>query len=308
MRRASLLLLAVLALNACKSDAKKEDAKPVTPVNNNIVVAIGKVEPEKKITELSAPASGIVVAVLKTEADSVKQGEVLVQLDETTDRQKLNEFKAQIQSQETQVRVDVSRLKEFTVQLSNKRTQLEKLKRLVSTGAETQQSVDDLQTQIGVLESNLQEATAKVQLAKDRIREINAQLQTAQTELLKKQFHAPYDGVLLDMQLKKGEAATQYQTYATLAPAGNLMVRAEVDELFSAKVKTGQPVDVSFVGSEAVVAHGTVSLVGAFLRKKSLFSDKANDQEDRRVLEVQIALQQPVQLIINAKVECKIKL
>jgi multidrug resistance efflux pump len=126
--------------------------------------------------------------------------------------------------------------------------------------------------------------------------------------LLKKQFRSPYDGVILEMQLKKGEAATQYQSYASIAPAGSLMVRAEVDELFSARVKVGQPVDVSFIGNEQVVAHGTVSSVGAFLRKKSLFSDKANDQEDRRVLEIHVTLQQPVQLIINAKVECKIKL
>lgn len=110
------------------------------------------------------------------------------------------------------------------------------------------------------------------------------------------------------MQVTQGAALNQYATYAEFAPEGALIVRAEVDELFSQKLKVGQQVDIHYAGSQEVIAKGDIKMLSPYLKKKSLFSEKANDQEDRRVREVRISIKDNTDLVINSKVECVIKL
>lgn len=110
------------------------------------------------------------------------------------------------------------------------------------------------------------------------------------------------------MQVTQGAALSQYATYAEFAPAGALIIRSEVDELFSQKLKVGQQVEIRYAGSQEVIATGEIKMLSPYLKKKSLFSEKANDQEDRRVREVRISIKGNSGLIINSKVECVIKL
>jgi len=106
------------------------------------------------------------------------------------------------------------------------------------------------------------------------------------------------------MKVNPGEAITQLSDYAEFAPRGNKIIRAEVDELFASKIATGQLADIRYTGTEKVIARGRVKVLSPYLKKKSLFSVKASDQEDRMVREVKIALEGDAGLIINEKVEC----
>jgi len=62
------------------------------------------------------------------------------------------------------------------------------------------------------------------------------------------------------------------------------------------------------IGGDQSITTGTIESVSPYLRKKSLFSEKAGDLEDRRVREVVIRVQDASHLLINAKVECIITL
>jgi hypothetical protein len=85
-------------------------------------------------------------------------------------------------------------------------------------------------------------------------------------------------------------------------------VRAEIDELFAGRVSEGLAAEVRFIGIETSVAKGTVTFVSPYLKKKSLFSEKAGDQEDRLVREIRIVLDEGSGLLVNSEVECIIKL
>ena len=87
-----------------------------------------------------------------------------------------------------------------------------------------------------------------------------------------------------------------------------MTVRTEVDELFAGRLRQGLDADIRFVGSDSVAARGKVIFLSPYLKKKSLFSQKANDQEDRLVREVRIKLEGENGLILNSKVESVIKL
>lgn len=313
MKNQILVLAAIALLSSCgkpesESNDNSQNTKTLAESKTDLIVAVGKVEPENEIVKLSAQSGGIVTSVLKRDGDKISQGELLVQLDDDIEQSKINEIRMQIQSQRNQIEIEQSQLKEAEINLSNKKALFSKNKRLVETGAETQQSLDDLAIEIKVLEVSLDRLKAKIQFATNNLNELNAQLKTAETEAEKKLFKAPDNGLLLDITVSKGESVSQYSTYAEFAPQGNLIVRAEVDELFSSQVKVGQKVDIVFTGSDRVIATGEVFLVSPYLKKKSLFSEKANDQEDRRVREIRIRIKDSSNLVINSKVECKIKL
>jgi hypothetical protein len=54
------------------------------------------------------------------------------------------------------------------------------------------------------------------------------------------------------------------------------------------------------------LSTGTVYFTYSFLKKKSLFTDQSGEKEDRRVRTVKILLDQPENLLLNARIECVI--
>jgi len=313
MKKQILLLTAVVHLLSCDKQEKNSDldTKQLKKTSENkiaLIVAVGKVEPESEVINLSAPVGGIVRAIFKKDGDTIVNGDPLIQLDDDIEQSKINEIKTQMQSQRLQIEIEQIRLKEAEINLGDKRLLLAKSKRLATNGAETQQYLDDLTNEIKVLEVSLERLKSNIQLASSKRNELEAQFKTATMEASKKRFLSPFNGTLLDIQVNKGEAINQFTSYAEIAPQGNLIVRAEVDELFSSQLKIGQKVEIQNTGSDNIIAIGEIGFIAPYLKKKSLFSEKADDQEDRRVREIRINIISESRVIINSKVECKIKL
>ncbi|MDI9867318.1 HlyD family efflux transporter periplasmic adaptor subunit [Flectobacillus sp. DC10W] len=311
MKHYILLCLSVALLMSCNKDQSKESSNqkqsnPKAPTK--LVVAIGRVEPQEGIIKLSAPVGGIVKKVMKDDGDKVQLNEVILQLDDDTEQNKINELKVKIATQRTQINISQSKVAEVTANLQNKKLLLERAKQLIAKGAETQQVYDNLTTDQEVLEANLSAAKTQVQLANSELNELQTQLQTLYREANKKIFRAPFSGIILDRTVNQGESVSQFASYAEVAPQGKLIIRAEVDEMFSSSIKIGDTVEIVNIGSSNVIAKGKISSMAPYLKKKSLFSEKADDQEDRRVREIRISVVDDKNLVINAKIECNIKL
>lgn len=311
MKHYLILSLLVALLMSCNKEQTKESlnqkqSNPKAPTQ--LVVAIGRVEPQNGIINLSAPVGGIVEKVLKNDGDKVQVNEVILQLDDDAEQNKINELKVKISTQRTQIDISQTKVVEITANLKNKKLLLDRAKQLIARGAETQQVYDDLSTDLEVLEANLSAAKTQVQLANSELNELQTQLLTLYREASKKVFRAPFAGIILDRTVNQGEAVSQYASYAEVAPQGKLIIRAEVDEMFSNNIKIGDTVEIVNIGSNKVIAKGQISSMAPYLKKKSLFSEKADDQEDRRVREIRISVVDDKNLIINAKIECNIKL
>jgi multidrug resistance efflux pump len=314
MKRILLTSCMLSLLFAC---SQEESSKPtaagqstVNPADTPVrqIIATGKVEPEQEVTSLAATTGGLVVEVFKTDGDSVQANELLLQLDDELERLRIAELSARQQTLRTQITIEASAVREAEIKLLNKRRLLDSGQRLLDKGAETRQSVDDLQTEVSALEVNLDKLRTAVRLAESQLAELGQQLASARTELARKQLRAPFAATILDMKARPGAALNQYATYAEVAPTGPYIVRAEVDELFADRLQPGQQVDIRYTGTDKVIASGQITRLSPYLKKKSLFSENASDQEDRRVREVRIALNGQQGLIINAKVECVINL
>lgn len=312
MKTTSIIIATALMISACGEQESQTTDRQETidrsAINITQVVGVGKVEPESKIVNLSATSGGIVSHIFKMDGDSVTAGEKLVQLENETELLKTGEIKSQVITQRSQIALEKNNIKDAEWKLGNKKKLLVTTQNLVSKGAETQQVYDDLETEVKTLEVSLEKSAINVQIAENKLQEIVRQLRTAEAEAEKKILRAPTAGRILNMQATQGTALNLYATYAEFAPKGALIIRTEVDELFSQKLKVGQRADIRYAGSQEVIAKGEIKMLSPYLKKKTLFSEKANDQEDRRIREVRISIEGNTDLTINSKVECVIKL
>lgn len=309
-----LLLLPLSLLSGCGT--REDTPLNGAPAGTNVkrpsaiteIVGIGRVEPPDEVVPLAAPVGGIVSAVVRRDGDSVHTGDILAKLEDATERLATAQLAQKLITQTTQVRLDEANVHETEARLANKRRYAATTAILERTGAATKQNLDDAETEIRTLEATLERYRAAVSVNKERLKELQAERISALHEQDLRVFRAPSDGVVLDMTLQVGTAVTQYQAFAQFAPRGESLIRCEVDELFADRVAVGQFVEIRLIGNLDVVATGAISSISPYLRKKSLFSEKANDQEDRRVREVIIHVRKASALLINSKVECFIKL
>jgi len=315
MNRRIYLVIIPLILTGC--DGSKENKEKPASVSYSVntamvevseVIGVGKVEPEKEIISLAAATGGIVKEIYRNDGESIKKDEPLVRLDDELELIKVSQLRSQYNTQKSQEVIDMLNLQESQARLSNKKKLLESVKTLASKGAETKQTLDDLETEVTTLSLIVRKDSATVKLSGSMLRELAEQVRYAEAEAAKKILRSPYEGILLELQTEKGSAVNQYESFAEIAPSGPMTVRTEVDELFAGRLRKGLDADIRFVGSDSVVAKGKVIFLSPYLKKKSLFAQKANEQEDRLVREVRIKLEGDNGLILNSKVESVIKL
>jgi multidrug resistance efflux pump len=315
MNKKIYLVIIPLIIAACSGN--KENKEKVGTSSNTVnssmvevseVVGVGKVEPEEEIISLAASTGGVVKEIYRNDGDTIKKDEPLVRLDDELELIKVSQLKSQYNGQKSQEEIDRLNLRESKARLSNKKKLLESVRNLASKGAETTQTLDDLETEVTSLSITVEKNSASVNLSASRLNELSEQVRYAEAEAAKKILRSPYEGLLLEMHVEKGSAVNQFEKYAEVAPSGPLTVRTEVDELFAGRLTKGLDADIRFTGSDSVVAKGKVIFLSPYLKKKSLFSQKANEQEDRLVREVRIKLEGDSRLILNSKVESVIKL
>ena len=312
MNRKIYLFIIPFIITSCNGNKEKPGAA-LHSVNSSIVdvsevVGVGKVEPEQEIISLAAATGGVVKEIYRNDGDIIKKDEPLVRLDDELELIKVLQLKSQCNAQKSQEEIDKLNLLESEARLSNKKKLLQSVRTLESKGAETTQTLDDLETEVTSLSLTVEKNRASVNLSSSRLMELAEQVRYAEAEASKKILRSPYEGILLEMHIEKGSAVTQFEKYGEVAPAGPMTVRTEVDELFAGRLSMGLDADIRFIGSDSVVARGKVIFLSPYLKKKSLFSQKANDQEDRLVREVRIKLEGDNGLILNSKVESVIKL
>jgi multidrug resistance efflux pump len=315
MNKKIYLVIIPLIITGC-AGGKENKGKSVTapnPINITMaevseVVGVGKVEPEKKIISLAASTGGIVKEIYRNDGDSIKKDEPLAKLDDELELIRVSQLRSQYNTQKSQEEIDELNLNESKARLANKKKLLESVRTLALKGAETKQTLDDLETEVTTLSIAVEKDSASVKLSVSRLLELAEQVKYAEAEAAKKILRSPYDGVLLELQIEKGSAVNQFASFAEIAPTGPTIVRTEVDELFAGRLSKGLAADIRFVGSDSVVAKGKIIFLSPYLKKKSLFSQKANEQEDRLVREVRIRLDGENKLILNSKVESVIKL
>ena len=303
----------MLVTFSCSS--KKAENTPVAKLTDETnsamsqvsqVVGLGKIEPETKILSLASASGGIISGIMKSNGDRVKAGETIILLDSETERNNLNLVWNRIKTQESQVELDRYSIREAELRLDNKKKLLESSRQLVKNGAETSRNLDDLETEVMLLDAALLKSRAALTISESRLKELRTESVKAQIDLEKRKLTAPLDGTVLNIMVTTGSSINQLGEYCEFAPDGRTIARCEIDEMFADRVKEGQVAEITLVGNTRVIANGKVIRTAPYLKRKSLFSELPGDREDRRVREVWILLDDNTKLLFNMQVECKI--
>ena len=308
MRPKHILLLMPLFLAACGKNAEKKEAQATVSLTPVEVIAIGRVEPEDKISSMGAQVNGVVKRLYVHAGDTVKKGQLLVELVHDYEDALLSQANSKLAAQRAEIESAKAQLSSVKLKTENLHVKLLRTQRTVASDADTKQSLDNAQTDYDQSLADIDRYNAMLMSEQAKMDECNADIAVVQAQIEQRKIIAPSNGVILNMDLTEGAAVTTSKSLFDFAPTSPLTVLCEVDELFADKVKVGQPAFIRNQGMDEKLASGPVIFVGSYLKKKSLFSDDSGNMEDRRVREVRILIKDNKQLIFNARVEAVINI
>ena len=196
------------------------------------VTANGTLEAEREVT-IGSELSGIVENVLVDVNDTIKRGQVLIELDTANLQATVLKAKAALASAQATKKEAEATL----VEANAKYQRLLNVRKL--SGGKT-----PAQTEIDEQAAVVARAEASVETAKAQIQNAEAELETANTDLTKAYISSPIDGVVLARSVEPGYAvAASLQAVELLTIASdlrNLELEIDVDEADVSMVKPGQ--------------------------------------------------------------------
>lgn len=227
-------LLLVVALPAASrffrgADPKQVDLESAAKhVLSPTILASGSLTYQSEV-KLVSEVIGRVRDVLVKEGDSVKKGQLLLQLDPAQAQAQV----AQLEAALAQSRLTLERQKVNAATLDSKWKRFQALR---AQGLVDANTFDELTSQRNMSQVDVQSGGQQIQ-------QTQAQLQQARETLAKTQLRAPIDGKVVALVIKKGETAVP----SAMSIAGSdLMTVAETSALF-AEVNVNET-DVARVG------------------------------------------------------------
>lgn len=128
-----------------------------------------------------------------------------------------------------------------------------------------------------------------IEEAKAQLAVAMANLRRAEVDFQNSLVKSPIEGQVLKIHAKNAEPVSADNGIMEIGQTSQMYVKAEVDENFIGKVRVGQKATVKSDAFEGEVT-GTVERIGAQIRQNSVTSTDPADQQDTRVVEVRIRL------------------
>lgn len=192
-----------------------------------VVNATGEVRAIELVT-VGAQASGKIEKLYVKVGDQVKKGDMIAQIDSTTQQNDVDSTKAKLASYEAQ-------LNAAKISLGIAQKQYERMQSLNKQNAA---SVEDLENANDTYES----AKSKVIELESSIKETKISLSTAETNLGYTKITAPLDGTIVSVPVKEGQtvnAAMNTPTIVQIADLAEMEILIEISEGDINNIKPG---------------------------------------------------------------------
>lgn len=286
--------------------AAQDSLQKMVPLESDKVVGLARIEPAGKMIQLFSEVNGIVKNILVAPGQTVAAGTPIIMLSDEVEQSQLGQARAKIATQEAQIEVQAAVIRSLEVKLANAKLTLDRSKKMVEKGAQTQQSLDDARTIFEAQLADIQSAQANLKQTRQRLSELRSDINYYQSLLNRRTVKSPTNGTILSVDILLGNLLTNTTVIGDFAPEGKRLAVAEIDEMFAEKIKPEQTAFIRRQGETEEIARGRVVFVAPYLKKKSLFSDQVGSQEDRRIREIRIELEDGGELLIGSRVEAVI--
>ncbi len=278
-----VVLLFALGLMAFTRGGTKIDPTKLAKVEKGdlakSVVATGKVTPIVKV-EVKSKASGIVKKLFVEYGDTVKQGQLLAQLDKIEIEAQVEQSRAALAAAEanlTSSQADYERSKvdaEGPDVPMNKRA-YDRAQSMAKDGVVSASALDDAQKNYDMSVNKQNVAKAQVTVLKAKIAQAQAQVAQDQANLkqLEEQLSytdivSPMNGIVLSRDVEVGDAVSSILVLGssatlvmTIGDTSEVYVKGKVDESDIGKVYLGQPARIKVESFKDKTFNGKVTKI-----------------------------------------------
>jgi HlyD family secretion protein len=196
-----------------------------------------------------------------------------VQQNEAALRMERQQTDSQIKQAEASQESAEAQLKSTQADLDNARLTFDRQKKLLATGASTQEDFDQARTKVESLTKQVDVARAAVATARANAEQVAvrqsqlqasehqsaaaaAQQQKANVRLAYTDIHAPIDGIVDVRAARQGEVVQPGQPIVTLINPDDLWIRVDVEETYIDRITIGQSLTIRLPSGEE--RQGTV--------------------------------------------------
>ncbi len=216
----------------------------VKTVNATGEVAAGQ------LVNVGAQVSGQILTLAVKLGQEVKKGDLIAEIDSTTQQNELDINKAKLNTYEAQL---VSR----EIALKVAEIQYAREKKLKTRDAASDESLENF-------ENTLAAARASVDETKSLIIQTRISVSTAETNLGYTRILAPLDGTVVSVPVEEGQTVNANQTTPTIVQVADLSqmeIQMQISEGDVTKVKPGLDVSYTILSEPDRVFHGQLSSV-----------------------------------------------
>ena len=213
------------------------------------VVASGSVESVNEV-DVGAQASGKITKLYVKLGQEIKKGEMIADIDSTTQINTLNTKKAALVSYQAQLKAKKTA---YDVALSS-------YNRLSKLYTQKATSLDSVNT----AKSTLDNAKAEMEVIEANIKQAEIEVNTAETNVGYTKITAPMDGTVISVPVSEGQTVNANQTtptIVTIADLSKMKIKPEISEGDITKVKAGQEVSFTILSDSQTVYHSVIDSV-----------------------------------------------
>ena len=229
MKRLQLIALVLMTLGACKNGEKKSDA-------------YGNFEAVETI--VSSETAGKLLSMEVKQGDLLEQGKLIAKIDTTEIILKKLQTEAQLVASETKRQNVTAQINVLKEQKKNAQITQQRMAKMFTDKAATQQQMDDINGQLNVLDKQVSATNTQFQLIASEMEVVKRQLDLLNEQLTKCRIISPVKGTVLETYLETGELATPGKPVLKMADLSNLELKVYVSGAQLSNVKLGNEVKV----------------------------------------------------------------
>lgn len=224
--------------------------------------------------KLSPEIGGQVVALPYREGDRVEAGEVVLRLDDSAQR-------ARLELAEKELEAAVAERERVCLTADRAAREYERMRRLADDEIVSTDLLDEV-------ESSLEASRAACRAARAGEARAGAAVGVARAELAKTVLKAPFDGIVAELSTEVGEWTTPSPPALPVPPVidildpASIYISAPMDEVDAARIRRGLPARVTVDSHRDRTFAGTVSRVAPYV---------LDVEEQNRTIEIEVALE-----------------
>jgi HlyD family secretion protein len=232
-----------------------------------IVSASGKIEPKSSI-DISAEVMGKVINLAVAEGQTVQKGQLLLELDARNYESQVLNREASLASSRSQLAQAKAQLENAKVNLQQARDDLKRQEGLFQAGLIARDAYERSVNAVKIRETDLAVQEKSIEAQEQRIRQEEANLESARYDLGKLRVVSPISGIVTRRNIEEGETAVvgtmnnAGTVLLTIADLSVIETEIEVDETDIPFIQIGQPAKVTIDAIPDRTFPGKVTEVG----------------------------------------------